>query len=523
MNSIRRRLNVFFVVVITLVLGISGAYSYLRTQAELADDLEQTGKSLRSRLETSLPSPLWNFDDYQLDRILDSEMISPKIQQIVIENNGRMVAGRVSSQAGRIERLAQQPARYGDEIEFDVFYQDNPQRSIGKVLVRLSNTPMEQQLKKQVIFKIAEIAILDFILVLALSRSLTLLLVRPLKQLHDMLQRAADQTDEGISDAALRLPASQFIEFSEVTSGYNRIARRLLDDLRKRKETEDAMREAKEVAEKAFQQLKETQNSLVQAEKMASLGGLVAGIAHEINTPIGVILTSASVLSEDSRIFQKNIESGTIKKSDLLRYTDTAVQSSALIQSNSERAAALIQSFKRVAVDQTSEARRTYDLKEYIEEVILSLRPTVRHSTLSVEVNCPTDIRIDGYPGALSQIITNMVTNTIAHAFDPGEKGNLRIQAEQEEGVVRMIFSDDGKGIQPSHIGRIFDPFFTTRRGAGGSGLGLNIVYNLVTQTLGGTISVSSAPGNGTRFSIIFPCIAPEQIRSPLSHTDMDS
>ncbi|SFM97064.1 His Kinase A (phospho-acceptor) domain-containing protein [Formivibrio citricus] len=520
MNSIRRRLNVFFVVVITLLLGISGAYSYWRTQAELAEDLTQTGKSLRSRLETSLPSPLWNFDDYQLDRILDSEMISPKIQQIVIENNGRMVAGRVSSGIGRVERLTKQPSRYGDEIEFDVFYQDNPQRSIGKVLVRLSSAPMEQQLQKQVISKVAEIVILDIILVLALSRSLTLLLVRPLKQLHDMLQRAADQTDAGISDAALRLPASQFIEFSDVTSGYNRIARRLLDDLRKRKETEDAMREAKESAEKALQQLKETQNSLVQAEKMASLGGLVAGIAHEINTPVGVILTSASVLSEDSRSFQKNIESGTIKKSDLLRYTETAVQSSALIQTNAERAAALIQSFKRVAVDQTSEARRAYDLKEYIEEVILSLRPTLRHSALTVDVDCPEDIKIDGYPGALSQIITNMVTNTIAHAFDPGQQGTLCIEAEQDEGVVRMVFSDDGKGIQASHIGRIFDPFFTTRRGAGGSGLGLNIVYNLVTQTLGGTISVSSAPGSGTRFSIIFPSVAPEPVKQPAPSDD---
>jgi signal transduction histidine kinase len=280
--------------------------------------------------------------------------------------------------------------------------------------------------------------------------------------------------------------------------------------LRKRKETEDAMRAVKETAEKTLQQLKETQNSLVQAEKMASLGGLVAGIAHEINTPIGVILTSASVLAGDSQTFQRDISSGTIKKSDLLRYTDTAVQASALIQSNAERAAALIQSFKRVAVDQTSEARRTYDLGEYIREVILSLRPTLRHSSLEVDIDCPEEIQIDGYPGALSQIITNMVTNAISHAFNPGEHGLLRIQAEHEEGMVRLVFADNGKGIQPSHINRIFDPFFTTQRGTGGSGLGLNIVYNLVTQTLGGTITASSLPGQGTTFSVIFPCEAPQ-------------
>jgi len=515
MNSIRQRLIVFFVVVITLVLSVSGGYSYVRSWAELANDMRQTGETLRSRLETSLPGPLWNFDDYQLDRILDSEMLSPKIRQIVIENNGKLVAGRVTLGPGRVERLSSLPEKTGKELEFDIFYQDNFQRSIGKVIVQLSDEPMNEQLRKLVLEKLVEIALLDIVILLALTRSLTLLLVRPLRQLHDMLDRAADQTDEGESDAALRLPGSRFIEFADVTNGYNRIARRLLDDLRKRRETEEEMRIAKDTAENAYRQLKEAQNSLVQSEKMASLGGLVAGIAHEINTPIGVILTGASVLSEESNSFQAAIEAGAIKKSEVLRYTETAMQSAALIQTNAERAAALIQSFKRVAVDQTSEARRTFDLKQYTEEVILSLRPAIKHSPVTIQVDCPEQIEIDGYPGALSQIITNMITNAIHHAFDPSQTGLIQITAQSERGMIRMIFTDNGRGIQPEHLGRIFDPFFTTRRGSGGSGLGLNIVYNLVTQTLGGTIAVTSSPGNGTTFTIAFPRIAPEQVTLP--------
>lgn len=509
MNSIRRRLTLFFVVAITLVLGVSGAYSYLHSRADLASDLKQTGESLRSRLETSLPGPLWNFDDYQLDRILDSEMLSPKIRLIVIENNGKLVAGRVNNH-GRVERLSEMPEKKGNELEFDIFYQDNYQRSIGKVMVQLSEEPMTEQLRKLVLDKLIEIALLDIVILLALTRSLTVLLIRPLRQLHDMLDRAADQTDEGESDAALRLPASQFVEFADVTSGYNRIARRLLEDLRKRREAEEEMRVAKDAAESAYLQLKDAQTSLVQSEKMASLGGLVAGIAHEINTPIGVILTGASVLSEESTAFQKGVESGAVKKSEVLRYTDTAIQSAALIQTNAERAAALIQSFKRVAVDQTSEARRTFDLKQYIDEVILSLRPAIKHSPISIQVDCTEQIEVDGYPGALSQIITNMITNALHHAFEPNQAGLIQIAAHAERGMIRMTFADNGRGIQPEHLGRIFDPFFTTRRGAGGSGLGLNIVYNLITQTLGGTIAVTSSPGNGATFTIAFPIVSPE-------------
>lgn len=510
MNSIRHRLIVFFVIVVTLILGVSGAYSYMRSRSDLADDLKRTGESLKSRLETSLPGPLWNFDDYQLDRILDSEMLSPKVGQILIENNGKLVAGRSTFSGGRVERLTSLPEKQGNEFEFDIFYQDNFQRSIGKVIVRLSEDPMNEQLRRLILEKLVEIILLDIVILLALTRSLTILLVRPLQQLHNMLSLAADQTDEGKTDAALRLPDSHFIEFADVTSGYNRIARRLLEDLRKRREAEEEMRVAKDAAEAAYRQLRDAQTSLVQSEKMASLGGLVAGIAHEINTPIGIILTGASVLSEESSAFQKGVESGAVKKSEVLRYTETARQSAALIQTNAERAAALIQSFKRVAVDQTSEARRSFNLSQYTNEVILSLRPALKHSAIDIQLDCSEEIEIDGYPGALSQIITNMITNAMHHAFEAGHAGIIQIAAHSERGMVRMIFTDNGRGIQPEHLGRIFDPFFTTRRGSGGSGLGLNIVYNLVTQTLGGTIAVTSSPSNGATFTIAFPCVSPE-------------
>lgn len=263
-----------------------------------------------------------------------------------------------------------------------------------------------------------------------------------------------------------------------------------------------------------MQEVKSAQLSLLQAEKMAALGSLVAGVAHEINTPVGIILTSASVLSEEAEKFRTYVQQGSIKKTDLQHYTDTAIESARLIQSNAERAAAQITSFKLVAVDQTSEERRQFDVCHYIDEVILSLMPMVKKSNLAVAVRYSEPIMLDGYPGALAQIITNLMTNVTLHAFSPGDCGAVMIALDKTDKEIQLNFTDNGRGIQPQHIGRIFDPFFTTRRGAGGSGLGLNIVYNLVKQTLAGDIAVSSTLGEGTCFHIVIPCVSP--LRAPI-------
>ncbi|MBY0446350.1 MAG: HAMP domain-containing histidine kinase, partial [Burkholderiales bacterium] len=180
-----------------------------------------------------------------------------------------------------------------------------------------------------------------------------------------------------------------------------------------------------------------------------------------------------------------------------------------LILANAERAAQLIQSFKQVAVDQTSEARRTFELGEYIDEVIMSLKPTLKRTLVRIETSCTEKINLDGYPGAISQIITNFLTNALAHAFSEGQEGLITLHASRIDNSVTMRFEDNGAGIPAEHLKKIFDPFFTTKRGSGGSGLGLNVVFNLVTQTLGGTLIVNSEQGKGTCFIACFPLIAP--------------
>lgn len=283
------------------------------------------------------------------------------------------------------------------------------------------------------------------------------------------------------------------------------------------KKLEADLQAAKERAEMAFASLQQAQQNLIEAEKMASLGGLVAGVAHEINTPVGITLTTASHLQDKITALRKLFESGKIKKQDFADFLAVADGACTLLMSNSTRAANLIQSFKQVAVDQTSDERRVFDLAEYIDEVLLSLGPRLRRTSHRVLVDCPPHVLVDGYPGPLSQVLTNFVMNSLLHGFDGGRENGLitisvvppALDVEPEAKMVEIIYTDDGKGIPFDHLKKIFDPFFTTKRGDGGSGLGLNIVYNIVSQSLKGTIRVVSEVGHGASFILRFPAVVP--------------
>ncbi len=254
-----------------------------------------------------------------------------------------------------------------------------------------------------------------------------------------------------------------------------------------------------------LEDLKSAQNKLVESEKMAALGGLVAGVAHEINTPIGIGITAASLLAEKVTKFIELYTNSPIKRSELEKFLDTAMQSSNMILSNLTRAADLIHSFKEVAVDQSSELKRTFKVKQYLEEILTSLTVKLRRTKHKVEIKCDENIVLDSYPGVLCQIVTNLVLNSLIHAYDGEEEGILTFEFKLEGDRLIFEYADNGKGIPPENLSKIFEPFFTTQRGQGGTGLGLHIIYNLVTQKLNGTIICESQVDKGTRFTIEFP------------------
>jgi signal transduction histidine kinase len=267
----------------------------------------------------------------------------------------------------------------------------------------------------------------------------------------------------------------------------------------------------REISERkaALVALEKAQQSLVQTEKMAALGGLVAGISHEINTPVGVILMSATHFDAQTKAFSKRYEEGEMSGTDLENFFDISKQAAKLMTINSQRAADLINSFKQVAVDQTSSEKRKFILKHYIDEILLSLHPKLKKTPLTVEVNCPENLQLNSYAGAVSQVLTNLVMNSLTHAYSPQQAGTLRIHVNLlPNDFVELIYSDDGRGIPDELQAQVFDPFFTTQRGQGGSGLGLHIVYNIIHQTLKGELKMDSVLNEGTTFTLCFPRIS---------------
>jgi ligand-binding sensor domain-containing protein/signal transduction histidine kinase len=257
----------------------------------------------------------------------------------------------------------------------------------------------------------------------------------------------------------------------------------------------------------AYEELSATQNHLVEAEKMAALGNLVAGVAHELNTPIGIGLTAASHLQTQVGKLQEQLER-LGHDSTISNHANQTLESAGLIISSLERAAKMVKSFKQVAVDQTIEERRQFDLAQYIDQILTSLRPRLKKAPQQVIVECTTGLMIDSYPGAFYQIISNFILNSLFHGFKDLEEGSIRITAEVEDSTTLVLtYRDDGHGMTEPVRSQVFEPFFTTERGKGGTGLGMHIVFNLVTQLFEGSIVCQSEPGKGVCFEMLLPDI----------------
>jgi len=514
MFSIQNRLKLLFVVIVTLVLAISGSY----TQYSLGKDLEASNQRLRqgvlTRLQISLPSALWDLDKSKVDSIVEAEMLPPEVVSIrVYDTSVGLFAGKLRASDGQLVSVGQAPEPTGSPVEATLIFQDGGSASasikpvsVGKVVINFSRAQIDAALASELVRKVVEVLLLDIFLVLALSLSLRVVF-EPLKQLRDgLLDLATRGTDE-----VEELPENRHDELGDVIRGFNQIQRRLKSTILRIREAEDAARRSAQQTAQALQDLRQTQESLLQAERLASLGSLVAGVAHEINTPVGIALTSASVLKAATDDIQAAVNTTGLKKSDIMRYLDTASESARLIMNNAYRAAHLIHSFKQIAVDQTSEARRPFGLKEYVEEIVSSLQPKLKKTPIRLALNCPPEITLDSYPGAFAQVITNLTLNCVEHAFEIDTPGEIQISARLDGDIVELHVKDDGKGIAPDVLDRIFDPFFTTRRGQGGTGLGLNIVYNLIAKQFGGTITVSSTLGQGTHFTLRIPRVTPQE------------
>ncbi|WP_448192541.1 sensor histidine kinase [Azospirillum sp. sgz301742] len=304
--------------------------------------------------------------------------------------------------------------------------------------------------------------------------------------------------------------------FSQWTASANRSTRELSGANARLAEQTQALTAALDSERVAHEQLKAAQTHLVQAEKMASLGSLVAGVAHEINTPLGIALTATSHLGDETVRLEALSGETRLRKADFERYVSIARETTTLVQSHIARAAALVQSFKQLASDQVADDRRRFRLREWLEDLATGLKPAWRKAGHAMAIDCPGGIEMDGYPGALAQVLTNLVMNSLDHGFAEGQGGHLLITVTTpDDKMVEVVYTDDGLGIPADCRSKIFDPFFTTRRSFGNTGLGLHIVFNLVTARLGGWIELDGTAPSGVRFVIRFPRVAPQPAPQP--------
>ncbi|MBT3932697.1 MAG: hypothetical protein HOF35_00435, partial [Bacteroidetes bacterium] len=317
------------------------------------------------------------------------------------------------------------------------------------------------------------------------------------QHLEQIVQKRTNELEQNTIDLQHALTEKKHLN-TELEKHQNRLqeAYDTLED-----QVEDRTRELNQ----SLIELKQTQDHMIQSEKMASLGSLVAGVAHEINTPLGIGVTEASFLKDITKECHSAFKSDALTQATFEKYMDNALNSSASILKNLTRAGNIIKSFKDVAVDQMLEEKRLFNVKQYINEVLSSLQSQLKRTKHSVVVHCPEEMQIFSYPGVFAQIITNFIMNSLLHGFEGIEQGTIVLDVSISSNNLVFSYRDTGRGMDEKTAISVFEPFFTTKRGKGGTGLGLHIVFNLVTQTLNGKIICNSIPGHETEFIIEMP------------------
>jgi signal transduction histidine kinase len=419
-----------------------------------------------------------------------------------------------------LQALAQRAAAFGDGLKTlaEQFAMrtnllktaiDDNQAAMIAVINKLSGQMTMRELQAQGSFdhtlaniyqNVALVAVIFLTLIVVIGALIARSIIVPLKEImaamHAVVSEKYDQPIQGTQ------ARDEIGEMARAVAVFreNAIAKR---------KAENELRASKDHAEKALEDLREAQQNLIAAEKLAALGGLVAGVAHEVNNPIGISLTVASSFARRCDEFAKEVDSGPLRRSRLDAFLEGGRDAANQLVSNLQRAGELVQSFKQVAVDRSHADRRPFDLRESTDQIVASLRPVLKKSQITLTVDVPPGISMDSYPGSYGQVLTNLFLNSVVHAFPDGRPGNVTVEARQVRDDVDIFVSDDGVGMSDETQRRAFDPFFTTRRGEGGTGLGLHIIFNLVTQQLGGRLAFESRPGWGTRFRITLPRVAP--------------
>ncbi|WP_438864681.1 ATP-binding protein [Neptunicella sp.] len=402
---------------------------------------------------------------------------------------------------------------------------------IGYLFLNVPTTKLDELLLNTVMITIAILFVVimfSLLLTLVLQKKIT----TPVEELVSLVQNISRD-----KDYSTRADISNINELAILANAFNRLLARIQKHIQDQQEAEDeyrsltinleekvnqrtvALKEANQELIQTLEKLHEFQRQLVQNEKMASLGDMVAGIAHEVNTPIGLGVTASTMMIDRINQIQQDFDNKTLKASALEKFLAESKENLNIVYRNLNRSADLISSFKQVAVDQNNEINRTFRVHQLIDEILLSLRPRLRQTKHNIVITCDEQLMVECKAGPLHQILINLIMNSLIHGFEFIEIGTINVSVEMPSNDKLCItYTDNGKGMPDELKKRIFDPFVTTKRGKGGSGLGMHLVFNLVTQGLGGTINVESEVDHGVKFVITFPVI---KVESPEQENDL--
>lgn len=519
-------------VILVVVSGFS-IFAQIYSSYQLAQ--QNRNSSIHYALNNLLPlleDALWNYDQEQIEEISLAFLQNSHIEGVVIQNdsNEELINSGITLPIEPVDSEASLVA--ADNLSIT----SSADNAIGRLLVYQSKIFKDHAGAANLVGSITLFApdhvllellspVIKIILFIWLISLLSLavfffwmqqaVVVGPIKQLTSAIRNFSDFDQQKSVDDSRSL-ASRNDEIGDLFHSYFEMQ----DTLKKRDEEiksyqinleqqvqtrTQELKTANLELQKSLKELELTQQDLLESEKMASLGSLVSGVAHEVNTPLGISITSLSHLLHEAETIKTELESGQIKKSTLNHFINTTHEAGDISLKNLQRAAKFVKNFKEISVDQVYEQNRKINLGSYIEEIIASLSPKFKHTPITINTDLDQDIQLETYPGVFSQVLTNILINSLVHAFNSGkDEGLIEISLSRNESDIQLLVADNGKGMSTETLNRIFEPFYTTNRGKGNTGLGMHIVYNLVTQKLNGRIKCESTLNEGSTFEITF-------------------
>ncbi len=504
---------------------------YSSTKEDIQRELTVTQQAFESSLTTSL----WILDLYQLEITADGITKTPLVTGIdIIDEDGNLVIQKGNSDKDRSS------GTFWHDFPLIVETKKKTQQ-VGVVRLYSDESIVFDRIKLGIKILLVNAALKTLVLAFLITIVFNHLLTKPLEKLAldatniDLnsinTQRIEVETKEENELKLLEVALNNMMEkigasienldslnqeleskVQDRTRSLDTVIVQMKEDhklleseISTRKQREVELEEGRQALQKSIDDLQLAQAQLIEQEKMASLGSLVAGVAHEINTPVGISLTGITHFQFMLKKLNEQYKNDALEEAQFEKFINDAQEIARSIHISLDRAAKLVNSFKRVAVDQSSELWRTFNFKEYLDEVLLSLQSTIKITKVRVKLECDPAIDLTNYPGSWSQIMTNFITNSLTHGYEKNQVGVINITATKEDDKLRFVYCDDGNGIPNEIKTKVFDPFYTTNRENGGSGLGLNIVYNIVTQQMGGTITLESNDGIGAIFTILVP------------------